>query len=163
MFTIGDKIFYPMHGAGVIEGIEEKEFRGEKKLYYIMKIPTQNMNVMIPKGNEDKLKLRKIVDSDKLEEMQTALTKDDDDLNVHPNQRHRVYMEKIKSGDIVEEAKVIRDLTRISRNKTLGTADKNMLTNAQQVLISELVMVKNIDENKAHEYLDEVMKQGFGA
>ncbi|SET20214.1 CarD family transcriptional regulator [Salinibacillus kushneri] len=163
MFNIGDKIFYPMHGAGVIEAIEEKEFTGKKQLYYVMKIPTQNMNVMIPKGKEDKLNLRKIVDSDKLQEMQTALTTDDDELNVHPNQRHRLYMEKIKSGDIIEEAKVIRDLTKISRTKSLGTADKNMLSNAQQVLISELVMVKEIDENKAHEFLDEVMKQGFGA
>lgn len=152
-----------MHGAGVIEAIEEKEFTGKKQLYYVMKIPTQNMNVMIPKGKEDKLNLRKIVDSDKLQEMQTALTTDDDELNVHPNQRHRLYMEKIKSGDIIEEAKVIRDLTKISRTKSLGTADKNMLSNAQQVLISELVMVKEIDENKAHEFLDEVMKQGFGA
>ena len=25
MFNVGDKVVYPMHGAGTIEGIEEKE------------------------------------------------------------------------------------------------------------------------------------------
>ncbi|MRG86336.1 CarD family transcriptional regulator [Salinibacillus xinjiangensis] len=159
MFNIGDKVFYPMHGAGIIEAIEEKEFTGEKQLYYIMKIPTQNMNVMIPKGKEEDLRLRKIVDSDKFDEIRTVFSDAETEENVHPNQRHRLYMDKIKSGDILEEAKVIRDLTRISKTKNLGTADKNMLTNAQQVLISELVMVKGIDENKAHEYLDQVINQ----
>ena len=39
MFNIGDKIVYPMHGAGVIESIEEKELAGEKQAYYILKMP----------------------------------------------------------------------------------------------------------------------------
>ena len=48
MYDIGDKIVYPMHGAGVIESIEEKEILGEKKSYYIMKMPVGEMKVMIP-------------------------------------------------------------------------------------------------------------------
>jgi CarD family transcriptional regulator len=159
MYNIGDKIFYPMHGAGIIEAIEEKDFMGEKKLYYIVKIPNKNMDVMIPKGKEDYLNLRKVADANSLDEIQTVFTGEETDQSIHPNQRHRVYMDKIKSGDILEGAKVIRDLTRISRTKNLGTADKNMLNNAQQILISELVMVKGIDENKATEYLDQFMNQ----
>ena len=30
MFNVGDKIVYPMHGAGVIDAIEEKDILGEK-------------------------------------------------------------------------------------------------------------------------------------
>ena len=48
MFEVGDKVVYPMHGAGIIESIEEKEILGEKKKYYVMKMPFGEMKVMIP-------------------------------------------------------------------------------------------------------------------
>ncbi|MDZ5610801.1 CarD family transcriptional regulator, partial [Bacillus pseudomycoides] len=48
MFQIGDNIVYPMHGAGIIEAIEEKEFSGEKQQYYVRTMAISNMQVMIP-------------------------------------------------------------------------------------------------------------------
>ena len=51
MFSIGDKVVYPMHGAGIIEAIEEKEILGNKRKYYIMRMPIGNMKVMIPLYN----------------------------------------------------------------------------------------------------------------
>ncbi|MEI2311727.1 CarD family transcriptional regulator, partial [Bacillus nitratireducens] len=50
MFQIGDNIVYPMHGAGIIEAIEEKEFSGKKQQYYVIKMSISNMQVMIPMG-----------------------------------------------------------------------------------------------------------------
>ena len=32
MFNVGDKIVYPMHGAGVIDSIEEKDILGGNNL-----------------------------------------------------------------------------------------------------------------------------------
>lgn len=158
MFHIGDKIFYPMHGAGIIEAIEEKDFLGEKKPYYIVNIPSKNMNVMVPTGNEEKLHLRKVVNAESFDHIASVITDEDvEEPPVHPNQRHRVYMDKIKSGDFIEGIKVIRDLKRISKQKNLGTADKNMLANAEQILISELAMVKNMNEDQATQYLNKVI------
>jgi CarD family transcriptional regulator len=157
MFNIGDKIFYPMQGAGIVEAIEERDFLGEKKTYYIVNIPSKKMTVMIPKGKEEELHIRKIMDQSSLEKaITTFINEEPGDENIHPNQRHRVYLDKIKSGDFLESAKVIRDLLRISKTKNLGTADKNMLMNAQQILISELIMIKGFDENEANEYLENV-------
>ena len=47
-YNIGDKIVYPVHGAGVIESIENREIMGEMKEYYIMRMPIGDMQVMIP-------------------------------------------------------------------------------------------------------------------
>ena len=63
MFNIGDKIVYPMHGAGVIEAIEEREILGEKQKYYIMKLPIGDMKVMVPLNNVDEIGLRKVIKS----------------------------------------------------------------------------------------------------
>lgn len=59
MFNIGDKVVYPMHGAGIIESIEEKEILGNKQKYYIMRMPIGNMKVMIPLESVNDIGLRK--------------------------------------------------------------------------------------------------------
>ncbi len=48
LFEIGDKIVYPMHGAGVIKQIEEREVFGKIHKYYIIEMPIGDMCLMIP-------------------------------------------------------------------------------------------------------------------
>lgn len=153
MFQIGDKILYPMHGAGVIEAIEEKEILGKKGLYYIMNI--RNMQVMFPKGA--KLGIRQVVDSNILEDVLTIFNKEVTDQIQNPTARFRNNMNKMKSGDIYEGAQVIRDLVHLSKTKTLSSGDRNMLENARQILISELILVKDLDHEQANEFLNEVI------
>jgi CarD family transcriptional regulator len=159
MFNIGDKIFYPMHGAGVIEAIEEKEILGEKKLYYVMNIPLKNMQVMIPMGKTSNLGIREVVDSEIIENVFSVFHEEDADPVVNPIQRYRANTNKMKSGDIYEGAQVIRDLTRIGKKKTLGAGDKMMLNQARQILISELVLVKGIEQEQAADLLNKVINE----
>lgn len=157
MFKIGDKIFYPMHGAGVIESIDEKEILGEKKLYYILNIPSKKMSVMIPQGNEDSIGIRPVVDSKILEEVLTTFHQEETDPNMNQNQRYRMNMNKIKSGDIYEGAQVIRDLMRISKKRNLGTDDRNLLNQAQQIFVSELSLIKDINQESATDFLNQII------
>ena len=60
MFNVGDKIVYPMYGAGIIEGMEEKIIDGENKLYYILRIPVGNLKITISVKKADTLGLREI-------------------------------------------------------------------------------------------------------
>ncbi|MCT8138264.1 CarD family transcriptional regulator [Anaerobacillus sp. CMMVII] len=160
MYSIGDKIFYPMHGAGIIEAIEEKEVLGTKQLYYIMNLSLGKLNVMIPTQKTTRLGIREIVDSSVMENVLTLFSNESEvDSPSHPNQRYRNNMDKMKTGDIFEGARVIRDLSHISKKKSLGTSDKLMLNNARQILISELVLVKNMEESQATDYLNEVINQ----
>ncbi|CAM3418695.1 CarD family transcriptional regulator [Marinicrinis lubricantis] len=160
MFEIGDKIFYPMHGAGIVEAIEEKEILGEKQLYYILQMPLNNMQVMIPKAKISNLNIRGLVDS---ETMDTALAsfqnERPEEPAVIPSQRYRHLMNKLKSGDIFEGVDVIRDLTQLSREKTLGNEDRSMLDNAQQLLISELVLSRDIEQERAEQLLSQALQK----
>ncbi|MEG6522770.1 CarD family transcriptional regulator [Desulfotomaculum sp. 1211_IL3151] len=153
MFQVGDKVFYPMHGASVIEAIEEKEILGIKRPYYVMTI--RGMQVMFP--IESKLGIRPVVDLDILEDVITTLNQGESDLNLNPNQRYRNNMSKMKSGDIYQGAQVIRDLIRLGKKKTLAVGDKAMLDNAQQILLSELALVKGIAQEQAIDLLNEVI------
>jgi len=157
MFEIGDKIFYPMHGASIIEAIEDKEVLGEVHSYYIVKIPHKSMQVMIPIGKMDVLGIRPVIDSDELENVFSVFLEQESDLTMNHTQRLRFNLTKLKTGNIYEQAEVIRDLYQMSKHKNLGTEDKFMLDNAKQIFISELVLVKDIEEDQATDLLNQVI------
>lgn len=150
MFKAGDKIFYPMHGAGIVEAIEEKEILGEKQLYYILNFSLTSMQMMIPASQRSDSLLRGVVDTETLQEVLDICHEKGSDSTIDQRlQKQRINMDKMKSGDIYEGAKVIRDLMSLSKNKKLNQADKSMLNHAQQMLISELSLVLGVDQQQA--------------
>lgn len=141
MFEIGDKIVYPMHGAGTIENIELKEILGEKRRYFIMKMPIGEMKVMIPIDNMQEVGVREIISKEEMEEVITILKGDRGKMPQNWNRRFRLNMDKIKSGDIYEIAAVVRNLMLLDKEKGLSTGERKMLNDAKQMLISEMVLV----------------------
>jgi len=143
MFNIGDKIVYPMHGAGVIESIEEKEILGHKQNYYVVRIPIGDMRVMIPIESVNEIGIREIIDEKQANEVLNVLKEKTTCETGNWNKRYRENMLKIKSGNIFEVAEVVKSLMIRDKEKGLSTGEKKMLNNARQILISELVLVKN--------------------
>ncbi|MGG0186212.1 CarD family transcriptional regulator [Bacillus rhizoplanae] len=154
LFQIGDKIVYPMHGAGVIEAIEEKEILGEKQKYYVIRIPISNMEVMIPMKKMIQLRIRLIADKLTLENVLLIFQYGESDDSLSWKQRYTQNMEKMKTGEIQEGAEVVRDLIRRNKVRALNTSEKQMLDNAQKILISELSLIKGITENQAIDLLN---------
>ena len=157
MFDIGDKVVYPMHGAGIIEKIEEKEVLGETRSYYILHIPYGNMQVMVPVGSADQAGVRPIVSPDKIEEVYDLLRAASSEMDENWNRRSRENMELLKSGDIACVAEVVRNLMRVERVKKLSTGEKKMLANAKQILVSEIVLVLGLSEEDVEEILEDTV------
>ncbi|MFA5537466.1 MAG: CarD family transcriptional regulator [Bacillota bacterium] len=154
MFKIGDRVVYPMHGAGIIEAIEKKEILGEMREYYVMRIPNGEMRVMIPLDNVEESGLRDVIDEEKFKEVLTVLQHGDTEMSSNWNRRYRANMEKIKTGDILEVAEVVRNLYARDKEKGLSTGEKKMLDNARQILISELMLAKGMEEQKIESWLE---------
>lgn len=154
MFKIGDKVVYPMHGAGVIESIEEKEVLGEKRQYYILRLPVGDMKVMIPINNGEEVGLREVVDWEGVERVLNILRQQCSAMSPNWNRRYRANLEKIKSGNIYEVAEVVRNLIKRDREKGLSSGERKMLENARQILISELVLATELEEEKARSLID---------
>jgi len=159
MFEVGDKIVYPNHGAGTIIDIEQKEILGEKKQYYIMKLPIGDMKVMIPKDNVEEIGLRNVVDSDMVSKVYQVLKGDQSEMSQNWNRRFRANTEKIKTGDIFEVAEVVRNLTIRDIIKGLSTGEKKMLNNSRQILISELVLAEGKDEKEVEEKINTIFDE----
>lgn len=156
MFNIGDKIVYPMHGAGVIESIEEKEVLGQKKKYYIMRIPIDNMKVMIPMDSINDFGVRNIIGYDEFENIINIFRQSGEIRTDSWSKRYRYNMDRIKRGDIYEVAEVVKDLMVKEYKKGLSPGEKKILENAEQILYSELILATGMS-------LDEIRNAVKGA
>lgn len=147
MFKVGDKIVYPMHGAGVIEAIEYKELMGSDKEFYILKLPIKNMKVMIPTDNAENLGVRRVVDKGVFNDVIDLLSQNKEVMPDNWNRRYRANLEKVKTGDIFEVAQVVRNLEILDREKGLSTGERKMLSNSKQILVSELTLSRDMRED----------------
>ncbi len=145
MYKVGDRILYPMNGAGVIEDIEEHTVLGKKKSYYIMKLHSGGMKVLIPMETCDEIGVRYIISREEglkvLEQFRKEAVACDDNWN----RRHRGNMQKIKTGDIYQVLSVVKNLMYMERKKGLSTSERKMLGIAKEILVSEIVMTGAAD------------------
>ncbi len=145
MYNVGDRIVYPMHGAGIIESIEEKEILGSKQCYYVVRIPVGDMKVMIPTENVKGIGIRDVISEKDADKVFSVLGNDRSNSTSNWNKRYRENMVKIKSGNIYEVADVVRSLMLREKDKGLSTGERKMLNSAKQILVSELVLAKNMN------------------
>ena len=162
MFNVGDYIVYPMHGAGTIDAIEEKDILGQKQAYYIIKMPGE-VKVMIPTAQADKVGIRNVIDKDEAKKVFDVLGEDDTQIEMNWNKRYRENMDKMKTGNIYEVADVVRNLSFKQKEKGLSTGEKKMLTNAKQILISELALAENSSQETVESLIDDKISNSFQA
>ncbi|MBU9722334.1 MULTISPECIES: CarD family transcriptional regulator [Bacillaceae] len=152
LFQIGDNIVYPMHGAGTIIDIEEKEILRKKQQYFVIKMLNSNMQVMIPKGKILSSNIRQVTDIVALKNIIHIFHQCETDKLLPWKQRYKVNSDKIKTGKMQEGAEVVRDLKRMQNEKALNSSEKKLFDDAQQFLISELRLIKGITEDQIESF-----------
>lgn len=162
MFSIGDKVVYPVHGAGVIEAIETKAILGEQKSYYILRIHANDMKVMVPIDAIEGVGMRNIIKAEAVEAVFDVLRTAESSFCENWNKRYRSNMEKIKSGDICRVAEVVRSLTLRNLAKGLSSGERRMLDYARQILISELMLAQDQEEAPVTTMIDELFLKESG-
>ncbi len=158
MFSVGDMAVYPAHGVGVIEAEETKVIGGVEKTFYVMRILDNDMTVLIPKDNIDRIGLRSIISKEEVEKVYEILKEKKVSFNHQTwNRRYREYMEKIKSGSIFELAQVFRDLHIIGYDKQLSFGERRMLDTAKNLLIKELSLAEGKEETEIEEKINAIL------
>ncbi len=155
MFNIGDNVVYPMHGAGTIISVEEKEILGELKQYFILKMPIGHIKISIPIDKINDMGIREVIDSSQGATVLKALEGGSTEMSSNWNQRYRDNLEKIRSGDIFEIAEVVRNLSAMELDKSLSTREKKMLNSARRMIASELVIIGSMTVEEAESLIDE--------
>ena len=155
MFKIGDKIVYPMHGAGTIDSIEKKEFLGEVKDYFILKMPIGDMDISIPTSKINEMNIREVITKEEGDKVLKILDDDPSDMSNNWTVRYRQNQEILKTGDVFEIAKMVRNLAILDNDKGLSTTEKKLLNRPRRILASELVMAGSLKKEEAEAMIDE--------
>jgi CarD family transcriptional regulator len=157
MFEVGDKVVYPHHGAGTVLAKEFHEIRGERHEYLTIEILQPPMTVMVPCDNAETAGLRPVINERAVGEVLSVLAAEGSEMPAQWNQRFKRNQEKLRSGDILELAEVVRNLERRQQDARLSPGEMQMLERARRVLVSELMFARNIDEEAANQLIDDAL------
>ena len=156
MFSIGDKIVHPMHGAGVIDNIVEQRVSGKNLFFYVLRMP-MGMLMMIPTVGCEEIGVRPVIEASRANEVISLLAGVEVEMTANWNRRYRENMLRIKSGDLLEVAKVVKGLAAREKERGLSTGERKMLVSAKQILISELVLALTVDYEQIEGRIDSIL------
>ncbi len=157
MYQIGDKIVHPMHGAGVIESIVEEKIGGKQIPFYVFKMPISGLTLKIPVANSDMIGIRSVSSMEDIEGIIQKIPGLGIDMTANWNHRYRENMERIKSGDLLEVAGVIKALMHRDNQRGLSNGERKMLHSAKQILISEIVLAESVEYPAAEARVNAIM------
>ena len=155
--NIGDRVVYPMHGAGEITGIEENEVGGVVSSYYIFRLPMGDLKLMLPVDKVEEAGLRELITPAQIEEVIEILKAESEPFQGSWNKRFQMNLERLKTGNILDAAAVARNLSRQNNKKKISSGEKRLLDLSRQILISELVYVCNKTPEEITAWVDELI------
>lgn len=156
-FRVGDRIAHPMHGAGVIDSVVKRKINGTERDYYVLKLPAGDMLVMIPVDTSAEIGVRPIVDAEEAEKILGSIPGLEIEMTQNWNKRYRENMLKIKSGNLLEVASVVKGLMQRDKERGLSTGERKMLHSAKQILISEIVLSESASYEEVEERLNSAL------
>jgi CarD family transcriptional regulator len=159
LYKVGEKVVYPHHGAGTIVSRDSRQVGDQDREYLTIKILHNDMTVTIPLDSADRVGLRKVIQEETVDQVIEVLQGDGTKMPKNWNRRFKHNRDKMKTGDIFEMAEVVRNLAQRDQEKGLSTGEKQMFSKAKRILASELMYAKNMDEDEAREFLEEVLEE----
>lgn len=156
-FAVGERVVHPSHGAALVEKLETRRIDGEDRAYLVLHIASNGMVVHVPACNVDLVGVRQVIDGAGREGVVAALRADDSEDSLSWSSRYRANTAKMRGGEAIRVAEVVRDLWRRNRARGLSAAEHRMFAEARQILVSELAVCDNTDEKGAGSLLDELL------
>ena len=155
--NIGDKVVYPMHGAGEITGIEENEVGGVENSYYVFRLPLGDMKLMLPVDKVEEAGLRPLIDAAQVKEVVEVLQAESEQVQGSWNKRFHTNLERLKTGNILDAAAIARNLSRQNSKKKISSGERRLLDLSRQILITELVYVCGKTPEEITAWVDELI------
>jgi|SRR5688572_5268699 CarD family transcriptional regulator len=152
-FQVGDKVVYPNHGVGIIEQISSRTIGATVEKFYLLKIQSSSLKVMVPFTNVHTVGLRRVIRNGDVQKVLDFLTDGKCENNADWKYRFKENSDKMRTGSLLEVAAVLKSLLLLNRTKPLSFREKKMLERARYLLVSELAMAKNMAEDDVESLL----------
>ena len=141
-FHIGEKVVYPNQGVGVIEQISTRNLTGQPQMFYLLKLNSSSLRVMVPISNVTNVGLRKVVKNKEVEMILEFLRRGRCKAHQDWKGRFKENSEKMRSGSLQDVAEVFKSLLILSQEKSLSFREKKMFDRAWQLLVDEIAVAR---------------------
>jgi len=159
LIKVGDKVAYPPHGVGVVEGIEERELEGKKVVYYRISLIGKNMSILIPKETVESSGIRPVLSEEEIEELFKFLSEVPTNISDKWTVRHRLNVDRLKTGNVMELATVVRNLSYRSKEKELSYSEKRMFDEAFSKLAEEIALSLGEPVKKIKQRMRKILRE----
>ncbi|MFQ6069636.1 MAG: CarD family transcriptional regulator [Candidatus Aminicenantales bacterium] len=143
-FKIGDKVFYPNQGLGVIENIQEEDYYGERFKVYHLRILSNNSLILVPSSNAEEIGIRKPISPKFVEDIFKFMRNGSVDVTMNWKGRYKEHLNYMKSGLIWDTAFVLKRLYYLNLIKPLSFREKKMMEKAKELIVSEISEVSSL-------------------
>lgn len=72
-FQVGEKVVYPNHGVGTIENISSRSFGIQSEKFYLLRLSSSSLTVMVPFSHVGQVGLRKVTRNGEITKVLTFL------------------------------------------------------------------------------------------
>lgn len=148
-FKTGDHVVYPVHGVGLVEGVETQTIGGMEISLYTIKFDKDRMRLKLPVQKAESSGLRKLATTDRLKKALETLEGRSRIKRTMWSRRAQEYEAKINSGDPVSIAEVLRDLKRSNDDTEQSYSERQIYQNALERLAREVAAIRKIGEPEA--------------
>jgi len=160
-FKVGQKVVYPNHGVSLVEKIEPGQIDGVAQVYYHLKLLGNNSRVMVPKTNLELVGLRPLCHQRDVRALFDILEDGNIDTYKDWKGRYKQNLDKMKTGQLVEVAEVLKNLRLVSQRKSLSFREKKMYERAKYFIVSEVAHVKNIPERESEDLVERALSSSL--
>ena len=156
-FQIGERVVYPNHGVGVIENISCRNFGAQLERFYLLRLATNHLTVMVPFSHVTDVGLRKVTKTAEVTRVLAFLAAGSIRCTNDWKDRFKENSEKMRVGGLLAVSEVFKTLLIIKKDKSLSFREKKMLDRARQLLITEVSIAKDVQESCAADTLDRAL------
>ena len=161
-FQIGERVVYPNHGVGVIENISSRNFGAQMERFYLLRLATNRLTVMVPFSHAGEVGLRKVTKVTDVSRVLAFLSDGSIKLTADWKDRFKENSDKMRLGGLLAVAEVFKTLIIIQQEKPLSFREKKMLDRARVLLICEISIARGVAECVSGEVLTKaLMKSGL--
>jgi CarD family transcriptional regulator len=156
-FNVGEKVVYPNHGVGIIEQISSRTIGSSVERFYLLRIRSSSLKVMVPFQNAEAVGLRRIVKNTEAQKILEYLSDGKCESTSDWKNRFKENSDKMRTGSLLEVAVVLKGLLVLAAQKPLSFREKKMLERARYLLVSEIAVSRNCAESQIEEALTKAL------
>ena len=161
-FTTNEFVVYPGHGVGQITAIEVQTVAGASLEFFVLHFAKSKMKVRAPTQKAASIGIRKLCNPAAIEQVRRTLGQSVPRSRTNWAKLTKEYEAKIKSGEIIALAEVVRDLQRRSATAEQSYSERQLYATALDRLSAEVALVESISEEQAALGLERLLKSAAG-